>query len=65
MKSSKQQQTQTQSPEPTAIDFHGASFINEQGQEIAITENMIQKACKEFIRMWEVAHKPNTNMKTS
>ena len=30
------------------IDFHGAAIVNENGEEIAITEEMIEKACKQL-----------------
>jgi hypothetical protein len=42
---------------PEAIDFHGASIINEQGEEIPITESMVQNACKAYIRQWEAEQK--------
>jgi len=41
----------------SGIDFHGASVINEAGEEIPITETMVQRACKSFIKQWELAHK--------
>ena len=31
------------------IDFHGAALIDQNGQEIAITEEMIEDACNELI----------------
>ena len=43
--------------QPPEIDFHGASIINERGEEIPITEKMVQQACKIFIQQWETAHK--------
>jgi hypothetical protein len=43
-----------------AADFHGASIINEQGEEIPITETMIRKACKIFIQQWETAQQSAT-----
>ncbi len=30
------------------VDFHGAAVIDENGREIPITEEMIQKACAEL-----------------
>ena len=30
------------------IDFHGAAIVNDNGEEIAITEEMIEKACKQL-----------------
>lgn len=38
-------QTEEQPPE---VDFHGAAIIDEDGHEIPITEEMIQKACAEL-----------------
>ena len=32
------------------IDFHGAAFINQDGEEIAITEEMVENACKQLIK---------------
>jgi hypothetical protein len=43
------------------IDFHGASIINEQGEEIPITESMVQQACKIYIKQWEMAQKSAVN----
>jgi len=43
------------------IDFHGASIINEHGEEIPITESMVQQACKIFIKQWEMAQKSSAN----
>jgi hypothetical protein len=31
-------------------DFHGAAIINQLGQEIAITENMIEQACQQYLQ---------------
>lgn len=31
------------------IDFHGAAFIDQNGQEVAITDEMIKEACSKFI----------------
>ena len=42
---------------PAGIDFHGASVINEHGEEVPITESMIQNACNTYIQQWEVAQK--------
>jgi hypothetical protein len=30
------------------IDFHGAALIDEDGKEIAITEEMIEEACQKL-----------------
>jgi hypothetical protein len=38
-----------------APDFHGASIINEHGEEIPITETMVRQACKIYIQQWEIA----------
>lgn len=35
-------------PEATEVDFHGAAIIDERGQEIPITEDMIQRAFQEL-----------------
>ena len=35
------------------IDFHGASVINERGEEIPITDHMVQNACKTYMQQWE------------
>ncbi len=32
-------------PKELEPDFHGAALIDENGNEIPITENMVQKAC--------------------
>lgn len=31
------------------IDFHGAAIINQDGQEIAITEEMVENACNQLM----------------
>jgi hypothetical protein len=41
-----------------ALDFHGASVINERGEETPITEIMVQAACNAFIQQWEVSQNP-------
>ena len=33
--------------EQESIDFHGAAFIDQQGHEVPITEEMIQLACQQ------------------
>ena len=53
--------SQTHATKPPEIDFHGASVINEQGEEIAITESMVQQACKIYIKQWEMAQKSSAN----
>ena len=37
-------------PMDHCIDFHGAAFINQDGEEIAITEEMVENACKQLIK---------------
>lgn len=44
---------ENQAPKPMdddnqEVDFHGAAVIDENGREIPITEEMIQKACAEL-----------------
>ncbi len=34
--------------EPAAPDFNGAAIIDENGVEVAITEEMVQSACDQF-----------------
>lgn len=46
---------QGEKPHPPIVDFHGASIINEQGEEIPITENMVQNAMNRYIQQWELA----------
>ena len=31
------------------IDFHGATFINRVGQEVEITEEMVEDACNQYL----------------
>ena len=45
------------------IDFHGASIISDSGEEIPITENMLQQAFQDLISAWEEAHKKNLPLK--
>lgn len=40
-----------------APDLHGAAIINERGQEVPITEKMIQRAFRKLIDAWTVEHK--------
>jgi hypothetical protein len=58
---SPQQVTPTVDAAAPAIDFHGASIINETGDEIPITETMVQQACRIYIKQWEMAHKIAAN----
>ena len=30
------------------VDFHGAAIINEKGEEVPITEEMVRQACEEL-----------------
>lgn len=46
------------------VDFHGASILNEHGDEIAITERMVRQACDIYIRMWETVRKHKNENKT-
>ena len=39
-----------ENPMDHCIDFHGAAFINQDGEEIAITEEMVEKACDQLIK---------------
>jgi hypothetical protein len=43
-----------------APDFHGASIINERGEEIPITEAMVHQACEIYIQQWEMAQQTAT-----
>ena len=58
---SPRQNQQTTADDQPAIDFHGASIINEQGKEVPITEAMVQQACKIYIKQWEIAQKNAAN----
>jgi len=40
------------------IDFHGAAIVGENGEEIPITEAMIQRALAQLIKDWEIAYGP-------
>ena len=31
------------------IDFHGATFIDKVGQEVEITEEMVEEACQQIL----------------
>lgn len=31
------------------IDFHGAAIINQDGREVAITEDMVNEACNKLM----------------
>lgn len=52
-KSAKEDLTKEKSSEETeknyCIDFHGATFINNAGQEVEITEDMVEDACEQFL----------------
>ena len=45
------------------IDFHGASIISDSGEEIPITENMLQQSFQDLISAWEEAHKKRPALK--
>lgn len=36
-------------PNNYCIDFHGAAVIDQDGQEIAITEEMVAEACSQLM----------------
>lgn len=42
---SKQNHTDTEDLE---INFHQAAVVNEKGEEVAITEEMVQQACEQL-----------------
>ncbi len=46
----KDSESDTKTPESGTfcIDFHGAAIIDENGNEIAITEEMVKQACQEI-----------------
>lgn len=46
------------SGEDQQIDFHGAAILDENGEEIPITEDMIQEACEKLDKNWVL--KPGT-----
>ena len=52
-------------PAPCQPDLHGASIVTASGQEVPITEAMIQESLAVFIRAWERdqknQHKTGTN----
>lgn len=37
-------------------NLHGAAIINERGEEVPITEKMIQRAFRKLIDAWTVEH---------
>ncbi|MCG8317405.1 MAG: hypothetical protein MI976_29660 [Pseudomonadales bacterium] len=39
-------------------DFHGAAIIDADGNEIPITEAMVQRACNELKNSWLFPRKP-------
>ena len=47
-----------------AINFHGASIIDESGREIPITEQMLQQAFRELIRAWEQGRRKHSPRRT-
>jgi hypothetical protein len=38
---------------PVQTDFHGACIITDTGEEIPITEQMLQNAFNDLIELWE------------
>ena len=45
MSQSRQPPPEDTSTEEQAPDFHGAAIIDEDGNEVPITEDMVKKAC--------------------
>jgi len=41
-----------------AINFHGACIVTESGEEIPITEQMLQKAFNDLISAWQKSRQP-------
>ena len=41
-----QSSNQNNKTEELGIDFHQAAVVNEKGEEVAITEEMVQQACE-------------------
>lgn len=50
MMSNEQDQEQSSATEDSEqeVDFHGAAIIDENGNEVAITEEMIKDACEKL-----------------
>ena len=46
--------------EKTETDFYGASLITSSGEEVPITEQMLQQAFDTLISTWERAQKRST-----
>lgn len=42
------QEPKDKKPETEAVDFHGAAVVDEDGNEIEITESMVRKAIHEL-----------------
>jgi hypothetical protein len=40
----------------TETDFHGASIVTASGEEIPITEKMLQQSFAILIKAWEKSH---------
>lgn len=40
-------------PEIPPADFHGAAFIDDEGHEIPITEEMVQEACHKLDKCFD------------
>lgn len=40
----------------------GAAVIDEQGNEVPITESMIERACEELARSWSFPRQHNTQV---
>lgn len=43
-----QSSDQNNKTEDLEIDFHQAAVVNENGEEVAITEEMVQQACEQL-----------------
>ena len=41
-------ETESTIKDKLCIDFHGAAIIDENGNEIPITENMVRQACEKI-----------------
>ncbi len=52
MAGDKKDQEKEKPEEEPAIDFHGAAILDENGEEIPITEDMIQEACEKLDKNW-------------
>ncbi len=44
-----QTQSKAKDKKNYCIDFHGATFFNRVGQEVIITEEMVEDACQQYL----------------